>query len=672
MNTLNLNYTPQGQVLMDHPSQDSQAQVIQKLEDDLKQREYEIQLLTETTLAIGSQFELEKMFDIIAKRARVLINAETLLVPILNKEFTEYTYRAGDGANIDEIVGETLPLNFGVCGWVWQHRKAWWRGVLKELSDEERNLWENEAGTLILVPLLGRQSFLGGLAGMNKIGGGEFTENDLHILELFAGQVAIAIENAMAMEKLEEAKRVSEAYQSELKSLNKRLVSVNHELEHLTLYDQLTGLPNRLLFRDRLQQEINLASQQNLYITIMIIDIDRFQEVNEALGHEEGDILLKEVSQRFYRSLGSKDTLARLGGDEFAVLMMNNNNDMALEQARVILDILEEPVKLSKGSVSVTAKVGITQYPEHGEDVQTLLKHMDAAIIAAKRNNESIHVYEVDTDDTSGRLALVQSIKQAFERSEFKLFYQPKIELVSGTFIGVEALARWPDKNSGHVPTEMFISVMEQTGLINEFSYWVLDMAMAQRVAWLKEGYDLKVSVNIPVTMVLEAGFVSKIHNLIKQHNSVGGIILEITENIFFSDYDRLSRLMNDLQDLGLSFSIDDFGTGHSSLSRLRQLPVSELKIDKSFIIDMLGNKDDEVIVRSTIELAQSLGIRICAEGVETAEVMQQLYHWRCDIIQGYYISKAVPAVEIKRFIEKSHWMVDAAAINSNSHSLTN
>ncbi|MCW9032559.1 MAG: EAL domain-containing protein, partial [Gammaproteobacteria bacterium] len=160
----------------------------------------------------------------------------------------------------------------------------------------------------------------------------------------------------------------------------------------------------------------------------------------------------------------------------------------------------------------------------------------------------------------------------------------------------------------------------------------------------------------------------SKIHELIKQHDSVSGITLEITENIFFSDYDRLSRLMNDLQDLGLSFSIDDFGTGHSSLSRLRQLPVSELKIDKSFVIDMLGNKDDEVIVRSTIELAQSLGIRICAEGVETAEVMQQLYHWRCDIIQGYFISKAVPAVEIKRFIEKSRWVADAAPATSNSH----
>ncbi|MDH5659359.1 MAG: bifunctional diguanylate cyclase/phosphodiesterase, partial [Gammaproteobacteria bacterium] len=447
---------------------------------------------------------------------------------------------------------------------------------------------------------------------------------------------------------------------------NQRLISVNNELEHLSLYDQLTGLPNRSLFCDRLQQEINVAREQNLLITVMIIDIDRFQEVNEALGHDEGDKLLKEVSKRFIRVLGTKGTLARLAGDEFAVLIMNNN-DMALEVARVLLDILEEPIELSNESVFITAKVGITQYPEHGDDVQTLLKQMDAAIIAAKRLNETMHIYEADKDDASGRLALVQKIKNAFEQSEFKLYYQPKVELVSGSLIGVEALARWPDDNNNYIPPEMFISIMEQTGLISEFSYWVLDAAMQQRVSWLNAGYDLKVSVNIPVTMVLENGFVSRIHNLIIQHDNVDGIILEITENIFLSDYDRLSRLMNDLQDLGLSFSIDDFGTGHSSLSRLRQLPVSELKIDKSFVIDMLSNKDDEVIVKSTIELAQSLGIRICAEGVETAEVMQQLNHWRCDIVQGYHISKALPAPKITEFIKKSRWIVDAPDVDSNS-----
>ena len=646
--------------------QNSEYLQIQSLEEQLRQREYEIQLLTETTQAIGSQLHLDKVFDIIARRARELINAETILIPILNKDFSEYTYRAGAGANVEEIIGESLPLDFGVCGWVWRHRRAWWRGMLNELSDEERNRWENEAGTLIMVPLIGRESFLGGLAGINKVGGGEFTENDFHILELFAGQVAIAIENAMVMEKVEEAKQMAEKYQTELQHVNMRLLSVNHELENLTLYDQLTGLPNRSLFRDRLQQEINIASEQGLYITIMIIDIDRFKEVNEELGHEDGDRLLKEVSQRLVRALGTKDTLARMGGDEFAVLMLNNDKEISQDEARILLQILEEPIRISKRSISVTAKVGIARYPEHGTDVQTLLKHSDAAIIAAKRSNESVHIYQAEKDDISGRLALFQNIKNAFEMSEFELFYQPKIELVSGTLTGVEALARWPDKNNSFIPPDMFISVMEQTGLINDFSYWALDRAMAQRVAWLQAGYDLHVSVNIPVTLLLEDDFVSKISSLIRQHENVNGIILEITENIFFSDYHRLSRLMNDLQDLGLSFSIDDFGTGHSSLSRLRQLPVSELKIDKSFVIDMLQNKDDEVIVRSTIELAQSLGIKICAEGVESAEVMNQLYHWRCDVIQGYHISKAIPASEVTDFIQKSRWNVIQAGAEFN------
>jgi len=640
---------------------------IQALEKEILQRENEIQLLLETTQAIGSQLELDKVFNIIAKRARKLINSETVLIPILNLECTEYCYRAGDGANVDEIVGEVLPLDYGVCGWVWRNRKAWWSGVLDELSAEERNRWEKDAGTLIMVPLIGRQHFLGGIAGINKSNGDEFGENDLHLLELFAGQVSIAIENAMVMQKVEEAKSISYSYQTELKSLNIRLTSVNHQLEQMTLYDQLTGLPNRSLFLDRLQHELKVAQDQNLFITVMIIDIDRFQDVNEALGHEEGDNLLKEVSNRFIRALGSKDTLARLGGDEFAVLMINNSNELATKEAKVLIDILAEPILLSSQSISITAKAGIARYPEHGADVHSLLKHADAAIIAAKRVNETVHVYEGKHDDTSGRLALVQNIKNAFDNSEFKLYYQPKVELMTGRLIGVEALARWPDKNKSYIPSEMFISVMEQTGMISEFSYWVLDTAMTQRVKWVKEGNDITVAVNIPVTMILENDFVENLQRLLKKHGNVKGITLEITENIFFSGYDRLRGLMDKIQKLGLSFSIDDFGTGHSSLSRLRQLPVSELKIDKSFVIDMLKNKDDEVIVKSTIELAHNLGIRVCAEGVESSKVMNQLEKWHCDFIQGHFVSTAISVNEMNRFIKKSHWIIEKPKIGSSN-----
>ncbi|MCK4870662.1 MAG: diguanylate cyclase, partial [Gammaproteobacteria bacterium] len=241
---------------------------------------------------------------------------------------------------------------------------------------------------------------------------------------------------------------------------------VIERLQHLADRDGLTGLYNRRVFLQKVTEALDLVKRGGVSCALLFIDLDNFKAINDVYGHAGGDRFLVDVANLLQRDRRKSDYVARLGGDEFAVLMMNNYNNMALDAAKVFLDVLEEPIELSKESISVTAKVGITIYPEHGGDVQILLKHMDAAIIAAKRNNELIHVYEAEKDDTSGRLALVQSIKSAIEQSEFELYYQPKIELVSGTLIGVEALARWPDKNNGYIPTEMFISVMEQTGLI--------------------------------------------------------------------------------------------------------------------------------------------------------------------------------------------------------------
>lgn len=632
---------------------------IQSLQAELEQREFEIALLRETTQAIGSQLDLGTVFHIIAERAKVLIDAETVLIPILNEDCNEYTYRAGAGVNAEEIVGESLPLEFGVCGWVWRHRKPWWRGMLNELSEEERNRWEKEAGTLILVPLIGRKHFLGGIVGMNKRGGGEFSEKDLHILELFAGQAAIAIENAMAMDSVEKTMQIAEHYQAELEVLNKRLSRVNRELEQLSLYDQLTGLPNRSLFRDRLQREISLARKHATHLAVLVIDLDHFQVINDALGHDEGDKLLKEVSRRFGQVIGPMDTLCRMTADEFAVLLANGNAERHMPMARALLASLDEPIKLLPHPTTIKATVGIACYPLHGQDATTLLKHADAAMSSAKRDKQSVHIYEETHDEhTPGRLAMVRDLKVALDENQFELYYQPKIELATGSLVGVEALARWPHKDLGQVPTEMFISAMQQTGMISEFSYWALQTAIAQRAAWLQQGWQMTVAVNLPVTVILEEGFVERLAGLVAGYDGAEGLILEITENIFLSDYERLSGLLHQLQQLGLSFSIDDFGTGHSSLSRLRQLPVSELKIDRSFVMDLMTSKDDEVIVKSIIDMSHNLGIQICAEGVETAEIMQQLYRWRCDMVQGYHISKALPAAELEKFINSSCWLV--------------
>ena len=638
---------------------------IAALQAQLQQRDHEIALLRETAFAVSSELDLDKVFSLIVDRARVLIGAETVLLPLLNGDCDEYTYRAGSGANVQEIVGESLPLDFGVCGWVWKHKRPWWRGVLNELSEQERNLWEKEAGTLLLVPLVGRQHFLGGIAGINKVGGGEFTKNDLQLLELFAGQAAIAIENAMAMERVGEAKREAEKAQGELQRVNKRLLAVNQEVEYLSLYDNLTGLPNRSLFRDRVRQEIEQHDDDSL--ALLIVDIDRFQEINDTLGHEAGDELLRVVAERFAKALDPADTISRMSGDEFAVLLPGADAQSAMSSARGLLAALDATLQLAGQEVPVTAGIGIALYPQHGDDISTLFKHADAAMLAAKREKSGAHLFDEQHDAASpGRFALVRDLRAALDGEEFALYYQPKVELATSTITGVEALARWRRKDGAFVPPDMFISALEQTGLIQPFTWWAIETALRQRIDWLKRRFDLRIAVNVPISIITDPQFMPKLARLVDRYGIHGGITVEITENVFFGDYDRLNAVLSELRSFDFECSIDDFGTGHSSLSRLRQLPVTELKIDRSFVMDMLRSKDDAVIVKSTIDLGQNLGLKVVAEGVESAEILQQLYRLRCDSVQGYYIAKALPVAELETFFAQSKWAV-ARIVESTS-----
>lgn len=638
---------------------DDGKQRIEALETELRRRDREIALLRETALAVGSELDLDKVFQLIVERARELIGAETVLLPLLNRDCDQYTYRAGAGANVDEIVGESLPLDFGVCGWVWKHRRAWWRGVLSELSEQERNLWEKEAGTLLLVPLVGRQEFLGGIAGINKAGGGEFTENDLQLLELFAGQAAIAIDNAMAMERVGQAKLEAEEMQSELQRVNKRLSAANQELEYLSLYDNLTGLPNRTLFRDRIRKEIDLIGAGSL--ALLIVDIDRFQEINDTLGHEAGDELLRVVAARFGRALlHPSDTIGRMSGDEFAVLLVGADAASAMASARALLAALDRTMQLAGQEVLVTAGVGVALFPQHGTDLSDLFKHADAAMLVAKRDKHGAHLFDAEHDTGGiGRFALVRDLREALDDDEFALYYQPKVELATSTINSVEALARWRRKDSSFVPPDMFISALEQTGLIQRFTWWALETAMRQRIDWLSRGLDLRIAVNMPISVIMEPQFMPELARLVERHGVRGGIIIEITENVFVGDYDRLNAALSQLCSFDIECSIDDFGTGHSSLSRLRRLPVAELKIDRSFVTEMLKSKDDAVIVKSTIDLGQNLGLRVVAEGVENAQILQQLYRLRCDSAQGYCIAKALPVAELETFLAHSKWAVN-------------
>jgi len=611
--------------------------------------------LQETFAEIGSELDLEKVFQIVANRARELIHADTLLIPILDESCSSYTYRVGSGKNATEITGESLPLNFGVCGWVWRHKKAWWRGMLCELSEEERNLWEKEAGSVILVPLQGRRHFLGGIAGIDKTGGGEFDRRDLTLLSLFSSIVSIAIENAMAVRKIEEAQKLTEDYHLRLERLNKQLTESSRELEYLSLYDPITSLPNRSLFRDRLTQHISVAYSCNEQVALLLFDLNNFKDINETLGHDKGDQLLKKIAERFLDKLEINETISRLGGDEFIITIPETDTKKTLIRAHVFLDLLEEEFILEDTLIAVGASIGAAIYPEHGKDISTLLRHADHAMYNAKANKRGISFYSQNEDNSSlGRLTMVADLRKALDENQFQLHYQPKLTIKNNKLIGVEALGRWSHPVRGFIPSSIFISALEQTGLIDRYTYWVIKTALQQVTAWKEKGLSIKIAVNISTQTLMNPKFIEEVDELVKEYGSNSStqkLVFEITENLFLSEYDRLSETLIRIRKMGISFSIDDFGTGYSSLSRLKKLPVSELKIDRSFVMDMINDLDDEAIVKSTIDLGHNLGLIVVAEGVENDETYKRLGQLGCDTAQGFLISKALPIDQFDEFI---------------------
>lgn len=611
------------------------------MRESLLHREAEIDLLQQTFTEIGGELDLDRVFQIVAERARELVKSETLLIPILDDCCETYTYRAGSGANVDEIVGATLPLDFGVCGWVWSHKKAWWRGVLDELSEEERNRWEKDAGSLILVPLQGKKHFLGGISAINKIGRQEFSRRDLNLLTMFAGIVSIAIENAMTVKQMEETSRLNEDYRRRLKIMNKQLLESNRELEFHALYDPLTALPNRSLFRDRIARGISLAESNNSQLGLLLIDLDRFKNINDALGHDTGDYLLKEIALLLQQYIHPNDTFARLGGDEFAIILPDTNPQAIVDRAKALLRALEKPFIINDSTVTVSASIGITVYPEHGDNATDILSRADSAMYSAKRSKQDIMFYQ-PADDRSplGHLNMVADLRKALDRDEFELYFQPQIDLETRQFIAVEALGRWVHSRYGLVKPDVYISELEQIGVIERYTTWAIQTALKTAIDWRERGNPLKVSVNISVTDLLSRQFIKRLESLVGSREYGKLLTFEITENLFLSEYDHLLEVLEYIRYLGIALSIDDFGTGYSSLSRLKKLPVSELKIDRSFVKDMEQSSNDEVIVHSTIELAHNLGLSVVAEGVESIETLDRLAMLGCDTAQGYAISE--------------------------------
>ena len=417
------------------------------------------------------------------------------------------------------------------------------------------------------------------------------------------------------------------------------------EIQRRAHYDEVTGLPNRTLFRA--QVDAALAAG-DMGAVVLLLDVDHFKEVNDALGHELGDELLQGIGERL-AGLCEDEIAARLGGDEFAVLLPHGSAELAEAFAARIHEALEQPFELGGFSLEVAASVGIAVFGEHGEDADALLQHADVAMYLAKGAHAGTAVYsaEQDTNDAE-RLALAGELRRAIEQEELVVHYQPKADLQTGRIVGVEALVRWIHPERGFIPPDAFIPIAERTGLIKPLSTYVLRTAIDQCAAWAAEGLDLHVAVNLTIPDLLDLELPDRIAAMLaKAGVPAGQLELEVTESTILADPFRVRHVIDRLNELGLGFAIDDFGTGYSSLAYLKQLPVQTIKIDRSFVMDMIESESDAAIVRSTIDLARNLGLRVVAEGVETEAMWDALREQGATLAQGYLISKPVSAADL-------------------------
>ena len=416
--------------------------------------------------------------------------------------------------------------------------------------------------------------------------------------------------------------------------------------ERMALHDGLTGLPNRLLLADRIDQALRLAQRDEQPTALLLLDLDRFKEINDTLGHHVGDLLLQRTAERLISRLRSGDTLARLGGDEFAILLPGTDVIAARQVAGALLDALGEPFPVGELVLSVEASIGIAVAPEHGLDPAVLLQRADVSMYAAKTNHTVCETYSAGRDDHSpARLALLGELRRAVDDDQLILHYQPKADLRTGAMKGFEVLVRWQHPERGLVPPDVFIPLAERTGLIHPLTHWVLDHALAQLAAWRTSGLAPRLAINISARSLADSAFPDTVAALLLRHGiSPQEIDFEITESAVAADLGHAEAVLRQLSGMGIQVAMDDFGTGYSCLANLERLPLDAIKIDKSFVLAMSTQPDAAAIVQSVIDLGRNLGLTVIAEGVETEAVLLELAERGCDEAQGYLLSRPVPA----------------------------
>jgi diguanylate cyclase (GGDEF)-like protein len=431
-------------------------------------------------------------------------------------------------------------------------------------------------------------------------------------------------------------------------------------VEFLATRDPLTGLPNRMLVNDRLEQGVANAARKRAGLAFMFIDLDRFKTINDSLGHDVGDELLKRVAARLSACVRANDTVARLGGDEFAVILEDlpggdggDVHEGAQQVAEKMIASLASPIMINTNHLTTSCSIGIGIYPADGQDPKTLMKHADVAMYDAKakgRNNYQFFSHALNAR-AQERLAIENYLRLALRREELVLHYQPRVSFKTGQVTGVEALIRWQHPRHGLLAPDKFIGVAEDSGLIVPIGEWVIERAFAQVVEWQKKsGRDLRLAVNMSVRQMFDG---NRLVRVLEQMAKATGldlrtVELELTESMLLKNVDDTAVLLKQLGDMGLGLAIDDFGTGYSSLSYLKQLPVDSIKVDSSFVRDIGTDPNDEAIVRAIVAMTHSLKLNVIAEGVETESQYRVLRDLDCDEYQGFFFSRPLPPVEFE------------------------
>ena len=441
-------------------------------------------------------------------------------------------------------------------------------------------------------------------------------------------------------------------------SLAQSLTEANRELTQLALHDTLTGLPNRVLLADRIDQAMSKVQEQGGCFALMFIDLDGFKPVNDAFGHHMGDQLLRAVGLRLREELRSQDTLARIGGDEFVLLVQLGEENDALNLAARQVGLIGRPFRVAEQDLQISASVGITIYPGNGYTAEELLMNADAAMYHAKGTGKNGYsFFDVSMNSNARKqLQLLQDLRNALEQQQFSLHYQPKFDAANGHPVGAEALLRWEHPTQGMLLPDKFIDLAEKTGLIIPIGSWVLNEACRQMREWYLLGYtDWRIAVNLSALQFCHVGLVQSVAKALATHHlPANSLTLEITETTAMYDADVSMTVLQALSEMGVDLSIDDFGTGYSSLMYLKRLPANELKIDRGFVRDLEHDSDDAAIVSAIVALGQALGLRIVAEGVETGVQQDFLTRLGCDALQGYLLGQPLPAARFMADILRS------------------